>query len=73
MLLSISGRNDEYVLKLAAACRSLSPNVADSHLFTLESFLLDLRRRNQTKLGIINHDDREDIHRGMKQASTITA
>lgn len=41
-----SGRNDDYVLKLAVACRALSPDVQDSHLFTLEKLLLDLRARN---------------------------
>jgi DnaJ family protein A protein 5 len=39
-----SGRNDEYVLRLARATRALAPQVTDRHLFDLEERLLALRR-----------------------------
>lgn len=57
-----SGRNDDYVLKLAAACRSLSVEVLDSHLFTLESLLLDIRKREGMSQSMLNHGDRKDVH-----------
>lgn len=38
-----SGRNDEYLLRLAEAVRILTPQSADHHLFTLEEKVLALR------------------------------
>jgi cation transport protein ChaC len=56
-----SGRNDDYVLKLAAACRGLSPDVLDSHLFTLEKLLLDIRKREGMTQKLLTQDDRKDV------------
>lgn len=53
-----SGRNDDYVLKLANACRNLSSDVQDSHLFTLEKLLLELRNRDGIELNLISSRDR---------------
>lgn len=39
-----SGRNDEYLLRLARATRALAPEVQDAHLFGLESRLSKLRQ-----------------------------
>ncbi|PWN88576.1 ChaC-like protein, partial [Acaromyces ingoldii] len=56
-----SGRNDDYVLKLATACRLLSPDVADSHLFTLERLLLELRAKHGMSMGIVNQKDQREV------------
>lgn len=68
--ISFSGRNDDYVLKLAAACRALSPDVRDSHLFTLETLLLELRQREGMDTGMLNQGDQKDIHIVQQQALT---
>jgi hypothetical protein len=68
-----SGRNDDYVLKLAAACRSLSTEVVDSHLFTLESLLLELRRREGMDMGMISTGDQKDVQNVASQPNAITA
>ena len=38
-----SGRNDEYLLRLARAVRELAPQTVDTHLFELERLVLELR------------------------------
>jgi len=68
-----SGRNDDYVLKLATACRSLSTDVADSHLFTLESLLLDIRRREGMDLNMLTQADQSDAHKVVTRPNAITA
>lgn len=40
-----SGRNDEYLLNLAAVTRKLSPQSVDSHLFELETRVLELQKQ----------------------------
>lgn len=57
-----SGRNDDYVLKLAAACRALGPEVLDSHLFTLESLLLTIRKREGMSINLLTQGDQKDVH-----------
>jgi glutathione-specific gamma-glutamylcyclotransferase len=59
-----SGRNDDYVLKLANACRNLSTDVQDSHLFTLERLLLELRRKEGAQVSLIRgQDQRQNLVR----------
>lgn len=55
-----SGRNDDYVLKLAVACRALSTDVRDSHLFTLEGLLLEIRKREGMELSLLSGNDKCD-------------
>lgn len=69
-----SGRNDDYVLKLANACRNLSSDVQDSHLFTLESYLLELRRRDNKELNLLTVQDRLDVqHQTLPYQQQIAA
>lgn len=42
-----SGRNDEYLLKLAEAVRVLTPHSEDAHLFTLERYVQELAKADQ--------------------------
>lgn len=44
-----SGRNDEYLLRLAEAVRLLTPDSIDNHLFTLEEKVLALRKHGINK------------------------
>lgn len=46
-----SGRNDEYLLNLAAVTRKLSPQSVDSHLFELERRVKELREEAQKGVG----------------------
>lgn len=45
-----SGRNDEYLLRLAEAVRLLTPHSKDHHLFTLESKVLALREAEAQRI-----------------------
>ncbi|KAI3628266.1 hypothetical protein GLX27_000032 [Malassezia furfur] len=44
-----SGRNDEYLLRLAEAVRLLTPHSEDHHLFTLEKKVLALRAADEAR------------------------
>lgn len=44
-----SGRNDEYLLRLAEAVRLLTPDSIDNHLFTLEEKVLALKKHGLKK------------------------
>lgn len=72
-MIFFSGRNDDYVLKLAVACRTLSLDVQDSHLFTLEKLLLDIRRREGLELSLISCNDKQETNKMICVQSQVSA